>query len=188
MISPRSQSVRIHTGTGSRRSPIPSSVPTRTGSQRGVTTGSRFCSGTPTERGISVDSVNVSFLCSQAKAAPKHRKSATPLRFVTLFLRSSMVPCDSVRFFTPTIDIEPVFNSSSKMPVRVRKFLMRACSVLPAVSVFFVGVYRRQNGGVWPPGTRRRGAENFSTPANLLTYARSLASRAESSSCISAGT
>lgn len=31
----------IHTGTGSRRSPIPSSVPTRTDSQRGVTTGSR---------------------------------------------------------------------------------------------------------------------------------------------------
>ena len=57
--------------------------------------------GTPTECGISVDSVIVSFLCSQAKAAPKHRKSATPLRFVTLFLCSSMVPCDSVRFFHP---------------------------------------------------------------------------------------
>ena len=63
--------------------------------------------GTPTECGISVDSVIVSSSCSQAKAAPKHRKSATPLRFVTLFLCSSMVPCDSVRFFTPTIDIEP---------------------------------------------------------------------------------
>ena len=57
--------------------------------------------GTPTACGISVDSVIVSSLCSQAKAAPKHRKSATPLRFVTLFLCSSMVPCDSVGFFYP---------------------------------------------------------------------------------------
>ena len=64
----------------------------------------RLCScGTPTACGISVDSAIVSFLCSQAKAAPKHRKSATPLRFVTLFLCSSMVPCDSVRFFTPQL-------------------------------------------------------------------------------------
>ena len=64
--------------------------------------------GTPTECGISVDSVIVSFLCSQAKAAPKHRKSVTKRSGVALFLCSSMVPCDSVRFFPPTIDIEPI--------------------------------------------------------------------------------
>ena len=61
--------------------------------------------GTPTECGISVDSVIVSSLCSQATAAPKHRKSATKRSGVALFLCSSMVPCDSV---TPTIDIEPI--------------------------------------------------------------------------------
>ena len=61
--------------------------------------------GTPTECGISVDSVIVSSLCSQAKAAPKHRKSVTKRSGVALFLCSSRVPCDSV---TPTIDIEPI--------------------------------------------------------------------------------
>ena len=41
------------------------------------------------------------YLCSPVKTAPTHRKSATPLRFVTLFLCNFIILYLLVRFFHP---------------------------------------------------------------------------------------
>ena len=94
------------------------------------------------------------YLCSPIKTAPTHRKSATPLRFVTLFLCILIVLYLFVRFFLPQLLTKSHKNHEPQVITRGSGLLFYDYffkEFFAAVSVFCISIVIVI--GPTPPGT-----------------------------------